>query len=823
MRKCSKMNVKVVKQSEDLIPLLAHLREKILIPVFGAGFTCGSKALEGMVPSGKDLYKYYKECIIKSGKVAKEELEGESFQDIAGLYKDIINDNTGESLAYRRYLRNNFTKVQLAQEKKQILTLPWPYVYTLNIDDAIEENSGYRTVLSANNEIDDHIFEEEKCVIKIHGDIDECLKYQKKNPVFSTEEYINSLHKNKSLLSRLEHDLSNNRIIYVGCSLDQEWDFIMQSLNKTGHNDIYYCGIEDMSYIRESKLKRYYGISYYLKFNNHSDIYRHIFSAAQTVLNTHDDNLWRNATFNGINMLQHDDIRNYKFLFQEEYPIMSGTSYEVPYFFIPRDVTHDLVKSIVDKPLMLIVGGACSGKSYLIADLAQNLLNYVVYIFDSKIGLADESLHKLIYEKERICLFDDDALDIDQIEFILKNKNIIRKNKSHFVFITRKNNREVSALVSLLNKNDVLQKKDFYLVTINNTFSSHELEKINPRLLKARIPVFRENNTILDNIMSVKNDILDLDQYQYTEQKVEIRDEKDMAVAIMLATSHKIYEIQASRIGLQKEFEDFKDKQYPKIDKEVTWPFERSAMVNTAYKYVVNAEHWLYRELNEYTMDQRHYACIVKAYRLIVSGLIDVYGGPKLEGGTLNRQAPYKKYMRVDDMNRIFNNAPMELIREIFEALNPLLSSDPHYLHQRAKCYIRSAKIEKNDCKKKIEYLKIGYNDANLAASVFSKRYEESQNEKLMISLAHVTYTKALATSDLCELTDEKGYMEYICKAIDAIYSILLSRIYLDFGKKEVQLSAFSKTIQRAIQEKDKLPQKTVRKVEELFNYVSNY
>ena len=38
----------------------------------------------------------------------------------------------------RKYLRNNFTKVKLNGEKKKFLEIDWPYIYTLNADDAIE-------------------------------------------------------------------------------------------------------------------------------------------------------------------------------------------------------------------------------------------------------------------------------------------------------------------------------------------------------------------------------------------------------------------------------------------------------------------------------------------------------------------------------------------------------------------------------------------------------------------------------------------------------------------------------------------------------------
>ena len=65
----------------------------------------------------------------------------------------------------RKYLRDNFTKVELNEEKKKFLEIKWPYVYTLNIDDAIERNSGYENVVYPYRKIYDDIFDQEKCTI----------------------------------------------------------------------------------------------------------------------------------------------------------------------------------------------------------------------------------------------------------------------------------------------------------------------------------------------------------------------------------------------------------------------------------------------------------------------------------------------------------------------------------------------------------------------------------------------------------------------------------------------------------------------------------
>lgn len=78
------------------------------------------------------------------------------------------------------------------------------------------------------------------------------------------------------------------------------------------------------------------------------------------------------------------------------------------------------------------------------------------------------------------------------------------------------------------------------------------------------------------------------------------------------------------------------------------------------------------------------------------------------------------------------------MIRGIYETLNDLLSTDPNYLHQRAKCYIRSA-FKTNDRKLKQEWLTKAQRDAALSHKIFEERYEECKNEKYKYQ-QHILY-----------------------------------------------------------------------------------
>ena len=74
-------------------------------------------------------------------------------------------------------------------------------------------------------------------------------------------------------------------------------------------------------------------------------------------------------------------------------------------------------------------------------------------------------------------------------------------------------------------------------------------------------------------------------------------------------------------------------------------------------------------------------------------------------------------------------------------------------MHQRAKCYIKSSYYE-TGTKEKMDYLNKAYRDANVALQVFSRRYEECGNEKLIISMDHIVYTQALILCHKCFIDD---------------------------------------------------------------------
>lgn len=264
--------MEIVNFDEIKNELLQNMQRQMLIPIIGAGFTCGCKSKNGNVPSGTE----YKDFMIKEISENLEtnddeicKLKSEKFSTIAEIYYSIIDESKR-----KEYLENNFSRVKIDNYKKDFLNIDWPYIYTINLDDGIENNSSYNCVVLPYKDIYENIFEKYKCVIKIHGDIKYLTTYKDEEGILTQKQYLNSLKSNKVILSKLEHDHFYQNIIYIGCSLDDEID-IKSLANYDKQYECstsrYFCAIKEPSSIDKIKYETF-GITHYIIFNSYEDL-----------------------------------------------------------------------------------------------------------------------------------------------------------------------------------------------------------------------------------------------------------------------------------------------------------------------------------------------------------------------------------------------------------------------------------------------------------------------------------------------------------------------------------------------------------------------
>lgn len=276
--------------------MIESMRKKMLIPILGSGFTGGCNARRGKVPSGEDYQRHMVDTIESNGDLTQDEiasLRSAPFSKISAIYHAVVSVER-----QREYLKANFTDVVLDPCRQRLLSILWPYVYTLNIDDAIERSSDFHTVIYSNRLIQKHIFDERKCVIKLHGDIMDMLSYEDSiSEIFDQSQYVASLHKNAALLSKLTHDVSYQNILFIGCGLSDEIDLLsVVSSSIPNENVRFFCTVKAPTRLEQIDLERY-KITHCIVFDSYRDIYDLIYEAAQEAEKIAPDEIDRYRTY----------------------------------------------------------------------------------------------------------------------------------------------------------------------------------------------------------------------------------------------------------------------------------------------------------------------------------------------------------------------------------------------------------------------------------------------------------------------------------------------------------------------------------------------
>lgn len=792
--------MQIVDFSEIYDTFTKNLKRKMIIPIIGSGFTLNCEAKNGKVPSGKD----YKEHMIDSLcnkfeelKDSKEIMYNESFSQIAELYIEQIDD-----IDKRNYFVSNFTNVKIREKNKiDFLKIKWSYIYTLNIDDAIEKNSKFNHTICCNNEnVIESVFDEFKCVIKLHGDVNNLINYGNYNSIiFSSKQYATSLKSNNVLLTKLNHDALYQNLLFIGCSLNDEIDILSVLPDERCEcvTSRYLCLVGEPTKLESMKYESF-GITHIVKFNSYDEIYQSIYKSWVETQKISIDELDNYKRF--IVEQSDDSFETNKSFFFYGKSLVNKNKIILPHFFISREITKNIITDIEKFNLQFVIGSSYSGKTYIFYDIATKIKDQDIFIFETKDRLSEKAFENLLNKKNSIFLFDSNSLSINQIELIMKELYLLKNNNNKAIIFSLKNDSGLFGLIRLLEDDKIIKKCDFSIKSIGNKFSTDEAKNINSKLTGTGIGIINKSKTIVDNILDLSSNNKISTSNKFNKIQLSFDTEKQIATLIILAIEKKVYSSQVLKFNILSEIYNQKSKAYPLIDLEETWNFEISASDNSPQKYVINAEYWLYKQLELFSEKTEHHKIIVNAFKYIVSKIIETEGKPDIL--KYNKQS-YKKFILFDNINmifRIYRRDSLVLISKIYEGLNCYLSNDPNYLHQRAKCYIKLASSE-SDYHKKIELFEKSRRDANIAYQIFEQRYSECGNNKILISLAHVEYTQAVILCHKCNINNYRNVDDNTL-AIQTLNSALASpHNSYDYAKKDyinydnVVLKLFNKAI----------------------------
>lgn len=744
--------MKIVKFCEIRSEFINNFRRNMIIPVIGSGFTRKCTSFKGTVPSGVEYKEYMIKEIARILHLPEEkvnDLRNSTFSKVSTAYNKVVPLNDRLT-----YLRDNFTSVQLNEAKQDFLSINWPYIYTLNIDDGIENNSKYNFIIYANRKVHEGVFTGKKCIIKLHGDVSEMLTYSDSHSeVFTQEQYVNSLKENTSLLNKLSHDMQFQNILFVGCSLDDEIDILSCALpSKTTNTSArYFCTVNEPDVLTQIQLEEY-GITHCVLFDTYDSIYDDLVEACTEANKIRIDDLDPFQS-NKVVHLASDFELNKSYLLFGKSLISKERNITFPHFFIHRDICDTIYTKINSMPLQFVIASSCSGSSYIAVDIASRIRDRDVFLFETKDRINDEAFTTLLEKKHCTIISDCGALTTDQIERLILSRQKLKSNGTHVIVFMGKNNRDLSNLFQLLEYRGITDLGELLPTPLSNKFTPSEIATINPLLAAVGAGIFSSDKTMVDNIIDISETLRERNKFQSITPR--LRETKEIAALIAIATEKKLYSSRIVELDIISEIESQQKATDPLIERESTWSFEKDEDDNSPAKYVLSAEFWLYRKLEEFAKNERNHSKIAEAYKYIVGRIIAHEGRPNLEYN--RKDASYKEYIMFDNINRIFcsNGYPgTSLIQTIYDKLNDDLASDPNYMHQRAKCKIKMASKTK-DLTAQRNYLEQGFRDAGVALQVFQQRYSKQCNEKISISIAHVMYTRALI---LCHLANTHNY-----------------------------------------------------------------
>lgn len=767
--------LKIRTPEEIKSSVVTFLANNSLIPIVGSGFSCMVPTGRGIVPSGGEYKEYIFSALEKSEKFTPEEitqLSSCSFSTLCDYYEDDEIISPSERLAYLKqyFYGAAFSEMDV---RRKFFEIDWPYIYSLNLDDAIEHSSRYSTVILPNREFREELFNEEKCFVKLHGDIGEVVHYTTSDKVFTSKEYALSFEKHSWILNKLKNDYQNQNMLFIGCSLDDEIDLKSlasipvdyQTKDNLSRTILFTKGTPGR--MQQSKYKQY-GITDVVCFEDFDSMYCFLSEAWNEAQQIDQKDLldYSRLKFSSIKGSEKSLNQEYFFWGKNLFNAKTQTiSY--PYYFISRDLSQKILGNLKKNSVHIVRGGHVSGKSYLLADLYRLIRDRKTYFFDGRTRLSAAALDTLISEEDCVALFDVGALGRDQFEEILLNAASIHKNGSNFIINVNRNDGDMLGIVKWKLRQKIILPDDIVQYDLDNKLSengaANEISTINDLLPIVYLPPYNPKRTVLDQLIYAET--LMKAKGRFARRNIVIRNYKQLSLLIIFAIKEKMYSSEVINFSLEEELADAIKKYAPFIERNETFDYEKDAVDMSNVKYVLNSKYWLQRELGKFARNDRNSQIIADAYKYIIRKVLVSSGTDKFK-----QQRLCRNYILFDVMNDIFLNehkGNIKLIVSIYTNLQELLAGDFNFLHQKAKCYLNYAYVLsiRDD---KLKYLEDAREAAKVAASMAEERFDKYKSESLLISLSHIQYTIATVVSEICNV---QGYsdVEALEESIDAI------------------------------------------------------
>lgn len=642
-------------EAAERIQLLYKRSE--LTPFLGAGFTKDCKSYRGTVPDAARLMQGIKDICIQN---SPDDTTKKQISDISKLkvaFSMLKRPSLFPVTSATRYFESLFSRVKLTQEKKDLIDLDWPNIFSFNVDDAIEEYTSKFFKVLPNKPISYESILAKKCLFKIHGDITEYCTHPDTKLIFTWHEYTESIHTNKAMLTYLGNLAKNGSLLFIGCSLDEEIDLQLLSHTYSFANSIFLKkGVPSLT---EELTLESYGINTVIYFDDYHEIYSWL---RNTLASTQIESRIKN-----LRLIETPEAEVLKHIANGG-PIVRNNDEEIeasiPGCLVTRTAFINAKRQLVGNSISIITGRRFAGKTNLLLQIYSELKEFNVYFFPSTSTYNKTIERALLQSRDTIFLFDSNSITHNNLWEILG----LAIHSSNRVII-------VVAKSDLENFKNIFDRRaqGYFELILPHGLNHDETTKFNINLNSLGLPTVNKGESLLDFSYRV-----------HTEFKGEIGfsaifekslDEHALKIALLCAAFEKATSSQVYAINEYLDPKEFVQKY------EILFDLE-SDRTDSGQLIFSNSKSWLINNIRDIAKE---------APQKIVHTTIELVKSLYHKGlkDTAN------VIIRFDKLNDIFARdqyGAATIIRSIYNGLSDTYGDSSHYWLQMAKCELMAGK-----------------------------------------------------------------------------------------------------------------------------------
>ena len=764
---------------------------KRLVPVLGSGFSFNFHTNGGRVPSVDDLksemVRLLKECE-EYECTSEEELRAAELSELADALLPILEkcadsmevdkEKTTVLSHFLKYMEDNFYQVRsVPNHIKEFLKCEWPYLYTLNYDDAIEKTIGVENceIVITYSDLNRTWLDTRTCVIKLHGDVHRLLQTKDLHfCILNKKQYLESItsKENKALMEWLKTDYTSKDLLFIGCGLNNEIDFLFaegvakaSKLSDTASENsfyIYYDKNPDkgIGFSEHTRLANH-GISNIIRVKPEEmeafyKLIHSLYQNSKKIERTDKLERYRDTVF--TTMASYELSSNLPYIFENTSLWKKDGSRTVcfPQFFTPRTISSEIVLGVENGvSITIMAGNRFSGKTYAlleIVDLLQKRRKTVYYINDT--AITDGMLERMVSYKDVVFVFDSGSISNLQLQTkFLEKVGRLKENSIQVICAVNRSDRNFAKKV----QGEYLQKTGIEVYCISPKLDDVELKDINEKLGKLTMTSRRRSETFLDYAIRLEKAMFN--DYSKILPDTHVINDLDMLRCVLLLSNNGyIDSAMAARFNVMDELSLLCNMAEIAVQKDYLSELEISSSNHSGIKYVSNSLYWLYRCLSDYAKESNNYANIAAEIVNIVELYIAWYN-------SMETRKPYevyeaiKPYYYLDTLQTMFffdspSKGSIVLPHIIYSKLRTVLNGEYQFLHQTAKCELRYSQqlgLKTPVGRKLLE-------EANIIIDRALELAEKSQNANRQYTLTHMNVTKALILTN---------YLRYVKDSTD--------------------------------------------------------